>query len=160
MGHRKLLPINAHGTVIIYENPYQTHSTIHYHTPQIKLNSWSINNMRNILNPKSRNSCKKFTRRTPRQPILLTSKTYASNIATCMDTNFVCIGSRQFWSWVCQTWLRRSSNECIGNVLWKNHNRLGRKVILRNNHEMGLFKKVCSHLNIRTFQRNPSKIQP
>ena len=139
MGHRKLLPINAHGTVIIYENPYQTHSTIHYHTPQIKLNSWSINNMRNILNPKSRNSCKKFTRRTPRQPILLTSKTYASNIATCMDTNFVCIGSRQFWSWVCQTWLRRSSNECIGNVLWKNHNRLGREIILQYNHEIELY---------------------
>ena len=41
----------------------------------------------------------------------------------------------------------------------KNHNRLGREIILWNNHEMVLWGKLCRHINARIFKRNPSPIQ-
>ena len=42
----------------------------------------------------------------------------------------------------------------------KNYNRLGRNVILWNNHEMELWKMLCQHFNDRIFQQLPSPVQP
>ena len=102
----KLLPRDAHGTVRIYVNPYQDHSSRHYHTLKIKRPSQSIwvdthgNRMENVLTPTSGHHCEQFTHTTSRQPWLLPSQINNRIMASCMETHFVHIGSGIFCNWV------------------------------------------------------------
>ena len=165
MVHWKLLTRNHHGTVIIHDNTNQAHSAIHQRTLQIK---WPIqwrwmnihvNYMSNVWTPTSGHYLKQFTHTMLGQKRIIPGQTYTSIIVTYVETHFIHIGSRQFCNWVCWMWVFISSNECIENVLWKNHNRLGREILLWNNHEIGLCKRVCRHLDCRICKRSPAPIQ-
>ena len=79
----------------------------------------------------------KLTQTTFKQPWIISDKTKTSIVAKCVETYFIHIVSGRFLNWLCWTGACRSSGECTKNVLWKYHNRLGRKHIVRYNNEMG-----------------------
>ena len=77
MVHWELLPINTHGTVIIYEDTYQVISARYHRALQLKWLSQSRwmdlhgNYTRNVWTTTSRNSCKQLTHTTFKQPRIL-----------------------------------------------------------------------------------------
>ena len=125
MGHRKWLPGNNQGTVIICENAYQARFYRHYCTLKIKWTIWSIwmdihgNYRRNIWTPTRGNHQKQFTHTTLRQPRILPGQIYAKIMVTCVENCLIKIGDRQFWNGLCKTWAHRSYNGYIENLLWK-----------------------------------------